>query len=46
MYSEFQAEVPMPDYVRRDGVMNVSAYFPLNANPPDLGTFSNTVHLF
>ena len=28
---------PMPNYVRRDGVLNIASHFPSNAIGPDLG---------
>ncbi|CAO1629270.1 unnamed protein product [Parajaminaea phylloscopi] len=37
LYRHFNAALPMPDYTRRDGRMNISAMFPINANVPDLG---------
>jgi lysine-specific demethylase 3 len=37
LYDDFSQAVPMPDYVRRDGVLNVASYFPLNTIAPDLG---------
>lgn len=29
--------LPFGSVTRRDGVLNVAAHYPLNANPPDLG---------
>ncbi|PFH50586.1 hypothetical protein AMATHDRAFT_176944 [Amanita thiersii Skay4041] len=37
LYEDFSQAVPVPDYVRRDGVMNVSSHFPSNVIAPDLG---------
>ncbi|CAO1620852.1 unnamed protein product [Sympodiomycopsis kandeliae] len=37
LYRHFNISLPMPDYTRRDGRMNISAHFPKNANVPDLG---------
>lgn len=35
--NDFDAAVPAPSYVRRDGALNVSAHFPSNSISPDLG---------
>lgn len=37
LYDDFSSVVPFPDYVRRDGVLNLSSHFPANALCPDLG---------
>jgi lysine-specific demethylase 3 len=37
LYEDFSNAVPVPDYVRRDGVMNMSSHFPANVIGPDLG---------
>ncbi|KAF7360725.1 Clavaminate synthase-like protein [Mycena venus] len=37
LYEDFSQAVPMPNYVRRDGVFNISSHFPEKAVPPDLG---------
>ncbi|KAJ7620116.1 hypothetical protein FB45DRAFT_929501 [Roridomyces roridus] len=37
LYEQFDSAVPMPDYVRRDGILNLAAYFPSNTVAPDLG---------
>lgn len=37
LYDDFSAAVPVPDYVRRDGVYNIGSHFPINALGPDLG---------
>ncbi|KAF8629624.1 hypothetical protein AX15_003360 [Amanita polypyramis BW_CC] len=37
LYEDFSSAVPVPDYVRRDGVMNMSSHFPTNVIGPDLG---------
>ena len=34
--------MPVPDYVRRDGVYNVGSHFPLKALGPDLGRLAYT----
>lgn len=37
LYQHFNAALPVPNYTRRDGNMNISALFPQNSNVPDLG---------
>ena len=37
LYDEFVRVTPVPDYVRRDGVLNIASHFPSNAVVPDLG---------
>ncbi|KAL0569857.1 hypothetical protein V5O48_012109 [Marasmius crinis-equi] len=37
LYEDFSAAVPIPQYVRRDGAMNISSHFPQNTIAPDLG---------
>ncbi|CAA7269026.1 unnamed protein product [Cyclocybe aegerita] len=37
LYEDFSNAVPVPDYVRRDGVENLGSHFPTNAVGPDLG---------
>ncbi|XP_006459771.1 hypothetical protein AGABI2DRAFT_184322 [Agaricus bisporus var. bisporus H97] len=37
LYRDFSDAVPVPDYVRRDGVANVGSHFPSNTIAPDLG---------
>lgn len=37
LYDDFSEAISMPDYVRRDGVLNIASHFPLNAVVPDLG---------
>ena len=50
LYDDFSQALPMPDYVRRDGVLNIASHFPLNTIVPDLGPkmynamASNTEH--
>ncbi|KAJ7138724.1 Clavaminate synthase-like protein, partial [Mycena crocata] len=34
---QFRHAVPIPNYVRRDGVLNIASHFPPNMVPPDLG---------
>ncbi|KAI0301852.1 hypothetical protein B0F90DRAFT_1809951 [Multifurca ochricompacta] len=37
LFEEFQKGVPMPNYCRRDGVLNIASHFPSNTVMPDLG---------
>ena len=37
LFEDFSNAVPVPDYVRRDGVYNIASHFPCNALGPDLG---------
>lgn len=37
LYDDFFQAVPVPNYVRRNGVLNISSHFPSNAIAPDLG---------
>ncbi|KAF5393641.1 hypothetical protein D9757_000422 [Collybiopsis confluens] len=37
LYEDFSNAVPIPNYVRRDGTLNIASHFPLNALAPDLG---------
>ncbi|KAF9526318.1 hypothetical protein CPB83DRAFT_795109 [Crepidotus variabilis] len=37
LFDDFSNAVPVPDYVRRDGVYNIGSHFPTNAIGPDLG---------
>lgn len=37
LYKDFSDAVPIPDYVRRDGVGNIGSHFPSNTIAPDLG---------
>ncbi|KAF4602128.1 hypothetical protein EYR40_005332 [Pleurotus pulmonarius] len=37
LYEDFASAVPVPNYVRRDGVMNIASHFPYNTISPDLG---------
>ncbi|KAF7776524.1 hypothetical protein Agabi119p4_4917 [Agaricus bisporus var. burnettii] len=37
LHQDFLSAVPVPDYVRRDGVANISSHFPTNTIAPDLG---------
>jgi lysine-specific demethylase 3 len=42
---EFQKGVPMPNYTRRDGVLNIASHFPSNTVMPDLGTWPSKLDL-
>ncbi|KAF8164873.1 hypothetical protein B0H34DRAFT_686986 [Crassisporium funariophilum] len=37
LFEDFSNAVPVPDYVRRDGVFNIGSHFPANTVGPDLG---------
>ncbi|CAL1701506.1 unnamed protein product [Somion occarium] len=37
LYDDFNRATPVPNYVRRDGVLNVASHFPSNTVAPDLG---------
>ncbi|KDQ12709.1 hypothetical protein BOTBODRAFT_408594 [Botryobasidium botryosum FD-172 SS1] len=37
LYQDFSRAVPIPNYTRRDGVLNIAAHFPVNAVAPDIG---------
>ena len=37
LYEDFSQVVPVPSYVRRDGVLNLASHFPTNTIAPDLG---------
>ncbi|KDQ07139.1 hypothetical protein BOTBODRAFT_39064 [Botryobasidium botryosum FD-172 SS1] len=37
LYKDFSGAVPVPNYTRRDGVLNIAAHFPSNALAPDIG---------
>ncbi|KAJ4472037.1 hypothetical protein J3R30DRAFT_1021976 [Lentinula aciculospora] len=37
LYEDFSQAVPIPNYVRRDGKLNIASHFPQNALAPDLG---------
>ncbi|KAG8935880.1 hypothetical protein FRC02_005879 [Tulasnella sp. 418] len=39
LYSDFARAVPVPNYTRRDGILNLAAHFPTNADAvvPDIG---------
>ncbi|THH01849.1 hypothetical protein EW026_g891 [Hermanssonia centrifuga] len=37
LYEDFSQATPVPNYVRRDGVLNIASHFPSNTVAPDLG---------
>ncbi|EGG04251.1 uncharacterized protein MELLADRAFT_108548 [Melampsora larici-populina 98AG31] len=37
LFEDFQKAVPMGESTRRDGLKNLTAHFPMNANIPDIG---------
>ncbi|KAI0771994.1 Clavaminate synthase-like protein [Trametes elegans] len=37
LYDDFSRATPVPNYVRRDGVLNIASHFPSNTISPDLG---------
>jgi len=37
LYADFSQAIPMPNYVRRDGVLNIASHFPSNTVAPDIG---------
>lgn len=37
LYDDFSQAAPVPNYVRRDGVLNIASHFPSNTIAPDLG---------
>ena len=37
LYEDFSNAVPIPNYCRRDGALNIASHFPLNTVAPDLG---------
>ncbi|KAF9782594.1 hypothetical protein BJ322DRAFT_162417 [Thelephora terrestris] len=37
LYADFSQAIPMPNYVRRDGVLNIASHFPANTVAPDIG---------
>jgi lysine-specific demethylase 3 len=38
LYDDFARAVPIPNYCRRDGVLNIASHFPPDVVAPDLGT--------
>ncbi len=41
LFEESQKGVPMPNYARRDGVLNIASHFPSNTVMPDLGMWAS-----
>lgn len=41
LHAQMEQTVPVPDIARADGVFNFAAYWPMNANMPDLGDSSH-----
>jgi lysine-specific demethylase 3 len=41
LFNDFCNVVPIPDYVRPDGVNNVASFFPTNGISPDLGAYAS-----
>lgn len=39
LFEDFSQAVPVPNYVRRDGTLNISSHFPANTIAPDLGLY-------
>ncbi|KAK4703289.1 hypothetical protein P7C70_g2928, partial [Phenoliferia sp. Uapishka_3] len=37
LFKDYMRAIPVGEVTRRDGVLNIAAHTPLNANPPDLG---------
>lgn len=37
LFEDFSCAVPVPNYVRRDGTLNVASHFPVGTISPDLG---------
>lgn len=37
LFEDFNRAVPVPDYTRRDGVLNIASHFPTNHIAPDIG---------
>lgn len=37
LFEDFSRAVPVPNYVRRDGTLNVASHFPTGTISPDLG---------
>lgn len=45
LYEDFANATPVPNYVRRDGVLNLASHFPSNTVAPDLGERHSCVYL-
>jgi len=39
LFEDFSKAVPVPNYTRRDGVLNIASHFPTGVMAPDLGNF-------
>jgi lysine-specific demethylase 3 len=39
LFEDFSKAVPVPNYTRRDGVLNIASHFPTGVIAPDLGNF-------
>jgi [histone H3]-dimethyl-L-lysine9 demethylase len=37
LYEDFSRAVPVPNYTRRDGALNIASHFPTNTIAPDIG---------
>ncbi|KAF8516634.1 hypothetical protein JB92DRAFT_3309464 [Gautieria morchelliformis] len=37
LYEDFTGAVPVPNYTRRDGILNIASHFPINTIAPDIG---------
>ena len=46
LYADFSQAIPMPNYVRRDGVLNIASHFPANTVAPDIGMIVFRSQLF
>jgi [histone H3]-dimethyl-L-lysine9 demethylase len=45
LYADFSQAVPIPNYVRRDGALNIASHFPSNTVAPDIGESHSGIHL-
>lgn len=43
LHAEVEKTIPAPDFMRADGILNMLAYFPRDACPPDPGTISQSI---
>lgn len=37
LFADFSQAVPVPDYTRRDGILNIASHFATNRVAPDIG---------
>ena len=37
LFEDFSNAVPVPNYTRRDGILNIASHFPVGTIAPDLG---------